>query len=91
MGYTRQIKLLIQWAPALNYVVAITAAPPGRERIYRAMELLDYLATQTPSPLDDEALAVVRAVLLTPQGGLLLDYMSAKIQPLFQDTPDGKK
>lgn len=91
MGVAKQIQLLIKWAPALNFVVAITSAPPGRERVYRAMELLDYLADQTPSPIDDEALAVVRAVLLTPQGGLLLDYLSAKIQPLFQDTPDGKE
>lgn len=91
MGYAKQLQLLIKWAPALNYVVAITSAPPGRERVYRAMELLDYLADQTPSPIDDEAIAVVRAVLLTPQGGLLLDYLSAKIQPLFQDNQDGKE
>lgn len=86
MGYAERIKLLLEWAPVLNYIMAITAAPPGRERVYRALELCDYLTNRTPTPIDNELLALVRGVLLTPQGGTLLDYLAARLQPLFEDT-----
>ena len=87
MGYADKLKILIEWAPAINFLMAVTAAPPGRERVYRALELLDYLASRTPSQVDNELLAMIRAVLLTPQGGLLLDYLAAKVKPLFEDMP----
>lgn len=87
MGYADKLRLLIEWAPAINFLIAVTSAPPGRDRVYRALELLDYLASRTPTQVDNEFLGLLRGVLLTPQGGLLLDYLAARVQPMFQEMP----
>jgi hypothetical protein len=55
--------------------------------VYRSLELLDYLATKTPTPVDNDLLMHARAVLLTPQGGALLDYLAVLVQPLL-DQPE---
>ena len=89
MSLAQKIKLLLEWSPLLNYLIAISSAAAGRDRVYRALELCDYLATKTPSPLDNEALALIRGVLMTPAGGELLDYIANKMQPLFSEVgPD---
>lgn len=60
----------------MNHLISISSAPPGKDRVYRALDLLDFLAAKTPSKFDNESLNLVRAVLLTPQGGQLLDYLA---------------
>jgi hypothetical protein len=55
--------------------------------VYRSLELLDYLATKTPTPVDNDLLMHMRAVLLTPQGGALLDYLATLVQPLLDQPP----
>lgn len=83
MNLQAKIRLLLEWSPVINYVLAISSAQPGKDRVYRALELLDYLAGKTPTPVDNELLMHARAVLLTPQGGALLDYLAALLQPLL--------
>jgi hypothetical protein len=82
-----KIKILLQWSPALNYLIAISSAPPGRDRVYRAIDLLDFLATKTPTGLDNELLAHCRSVLLTPAGGELLDYLATILNNVFNEVP----
>lgn len=73
---SEKISILLQWSPILNYLITISSAPPGKDRVYRALDLLDFLAAKTPSNFDNESLVLIRAVLLTPQGGQLLDYLA---------------
>lgn len=73
---TEKISILLQWTPVLNYLIAISSAKPGRDRVYRAFDLLDFLASKTPTPADNELLDRLRAVLLTPAGAELLDYLA---------------
>lgn len=87
MNLQQKIKLLLEWSPVLNFVIAITSSPPGKDRVYRTLELLDYLATRTSTPIDNDLLQHLRAVLLTPQGGALLDYLAALLQPMFDQPP----
>jgi hypothetical protein len=87
MNLQAKIKLLLEWSPVINYVLAISSAQPGKDRVYRSLELLDYLATKTPTPVDNDLLMHTRAVLLTPQGGALLDYLAHLVQPLLDQPP----
>lgn len=80
-----KIRLLVQWSPVINFLLAISNAPPGKERVYRAIDLLDYVAAQTPTGLDNDLLSRTRAVLLTPQGGELLDYLATLLNGVFND------
>ena len=79
--------MLLEWSPAINYVIAVTQATSQRDRVYRALELCDYLASRTPTPVDNELIAVVRAVLMTPQGAALIDYLAGVIKPLLEQSP----
>lgn len=87
MGYADKIKLLLEWSPAINYFIAVTQATTQRDRVYRALELCDYLASRTPTPVDNELISAVRAVLLTPQGAALIDYLAGLLKPLMEQSP----
>lgn len=87
MSLAEKIRILLQWSPVLNFLIAISSAPPGRDRVYRALDLLDFLATKTPTGKDNEALAHLRAVLLTPAGGELIDYLANIVNSAFNDVP----
>lgn len=87
MGYADKLRLLLDWAPVINLLMAISAAPAGKDRVYRALEMLDYLASKTPTPIDNEVLSLVRRVLLTPEGAALLDYLAAALQRMFALPP----
>lgn len=57
-------------------MISISSAPPGKDRVYRALDLLDFLASKTPTPVDNDLLNHLRSVLLTPAGSQLLDYLA---------------
>jgi hypothetical protein len=90
MPLASSLKALLDWAPTIQMLVAINSAPSGKERVFRALELLDYLASKTPSPIDNELLTLARQILLTPQGGALLDYLVAAAEKFMQDQPPKK-
>lgn len=87
MNLQAKIRLLLEWSPVINYVLAISSAQAGKDRVYRSLELLDYLSTKTSTPVDNDLLMHARAVLLTPQGGALLDYLADLLNPLL-DQPE---
>jgi hypothetical protein len=70
-----KIKMLIQWAPAIALLTAITAAKPGRDRVTAVMALLQYAASQTPVKMDDQMVVMATKMLLTAEGGELIDYL----------------
>jgi len=70
-----KIKLLIVWAPAIALLTAIAAAKPGRDRVTAVMALLQYAAAQTPVKIDDQVVVMMTKMLLTAEGGALVDYM----------------
>lgn len=85
---SQKISILLQWSPVLNHLIAISSASPGKERVYRAMDLLDFLATKTTTQADNELLARLRSVLLTAAGGELLDYLAEVLnKTLFPTAP----
>lgn len=88
---TEKISILLQWSPVLNHLISISSTPAGKDRVYRALDLLDFLASKTPTPSDNELLVLLRAVLLTPAGGQLLDYLADALDKVLnRQTPAPK-
>ena len=79
-----KLKLLVEWSPAIQLVTAISVAQPGRDRALSVMRLLEFAAKKTDVSMDDDLVRLIQNVLLTPEGGALLDYLSALISGLYQ-------
>lgn len=74
-----QIRLLIEWAPALHILPAIAAAPPGKARAVEIVRLLEFLAQKSDVKLDDDIVRMVGEILLTKPGGELADYIAGLV------------
>jgi len=61
-------------------LTAVSAAKPGQDRALAVIRLLEFAAARTDTPLDDDLTRLVRAVLLTREGGDLVNYISTLIQ-----------
>lgn len=79
LSIQQRIRLLVEWSPAIPLVTAITAAAPGRERVQAVITLLEFLAGKSDTAIDNEVLGLVRKMLLTPEGGALVDYVSGLV------------
>ena len=75
ISLSEKIRLLIQWSPALALFAAITSAQPGRDRVTAVMALLQWAASQTEMKIDDQLILRTNKMLLTPEGGALVDYV----------------
>lgn len=61
-------------------VTAVGAAQPGQDRAVAVVRLLEFLAAKSDTPLDDELLKLIKAILLTKEGGALVDYIATLIK-----------
>jgi hypothetical protein len=71
----QKVKQLVEWAPALSLLSEISAADTAKERVDGALKLMRFVATKTQTAIDDELLARTEAVLLSPQGQELFQYI----------------
>lgn len=74
-----QIRLLLEWAPALHILPAIASAPAGQARAIEIVRLLEFLASKSDVQIDDQILRMVREILLTKPGTELADYIAGLI------------
>lgn len=82
-----RIRLLVEWAPALQILPAIAASDPGRDRAVEIVRLLEFLAQKTEVKLDDDIVRMVKAILLTREGGELADYIAKLIsEAIYNDS-----
>jgi hypothetical protein len=81
---SEKLRLIVEWSPAIALVTAVTAAPPGRDRVRAIMALLAFAARKTDVALDDDIIRLTEATLLTPEGGALVDYISHLVNGLVQ-------
>lgn len=71
----QKVKQLVEWAPALSLLSEISAASTAKERVDGALKLMRFVATKTQTPIDDELLERLEAVLLSSQGQELFQYI----------------
>jgi len=84
LSWAAQIALVMKWAPAIALLTAITGSKPGRDRVTAVMALLQYAAAQTPIPADDKVAALTAKMLLTAEGGELVDYLHSMFTGLAE-------
>lgn len=87
----QKLRLLIEWGPAVQLLTAIGVAPPGQPRVLAFVRLLKFASTKTDTPIDDEILAHVQAILLTREGIALVDYLSGLLNGAAQHALDDQR
>jgi hypothetical protein len=70
-----QLKLLAQWGPLLARFQAIAVAPTPKDKALAVLDALAFAAGQTTTKIDDEAVANLEAVLKTPEGAALFNWI----------------
>lgn len=70
-----KIRQLVEWAPALSIVSEISGAGTVQGKVEGVLNLMQFVAAKTATPIDDELLERVEAVLLSPAGQELVNYI----------------
>ena len=70
-----KIRLLLDWAPLLGLLEAIPRASTNQGKALAGVEVLRWLAKKTSTGTDDAALDKLEAILKTPQGGEICDFI----------------
>ena len=73
-----QIRLFQEWAPLIGYAQRFTQEPDTYKRGIVVAEALEWVASKTRSPLDDELVKHVVAVSKTKEGEELIGWALAK-------------
>ncbi len=81
-----KIRLIVEWLPVLQMLPQIAAATPGRERALEVVRLVELLASKTTGTADDQLVNLIKGVLLTEQGGQLVDYVTDKVRSLAHES-----
>lgn len=71
----QQIKLLAAWAPLLPLLQAVAAASSNQGKALAGVEVLRWLASKTSTATDDAAIDHLKAMISTPEGGKVIDFL----------------
>lgn len=82
MSLAEKFRLLMEWMPALQMLPVIASSQPGRDQVLQVVRLLEIIAGKTVGNVDDDLTRLLKDVLLTEQGGRLVDYIVAQIKEL---------
>lgn len=83
-----KLRLALEWLPVLQMLPAIAAAEPGKRRAVEVARLCEMLASKTETDVDDRLVRLITDILLTPQGGALIDYLADLVREIKFDEPD---
>lgn len=75
-----KLVLLQAWAPLVAFAQRFVTAPDAYAKSVIVGECCEWLASKTDSKLDDELVALVSAVMHTPQGEALVRWVIAKAE-----------
>lgn len=68
MSIFEKIRLIGEWSPLLSFGQRIGESKDTHERALVVVEACKWLATKTDTTADDNLVAALQAMLLTPQG-----------------------
>jgi hypothetical protein len=72
-----RLRILVEWSPVVSLAQAVSAAKTNQEKTLAIINVLEFLSSKTPVRFDDELLAKFEAILLTPQGAALVDWLAS--------------
>lgn len=75
-----QIKLLSEWSPLLSFGQRVLAETDPYKQALVVADALEWLAAKTKSPLDDDLVKLIEAIVRTPQGEALIRWAVAKVE-----------
>lgn len=79
------LKTLLEWWPAVQMVQVIAVAKPGRDRALEVVRLVEWLSSKTKTSVDDQLVGKIKEVVMTPQGGELIDYCADLVRKQIDD------
>lgn len=85
MSFAEKFRMLMEWMPALQMLPVIAVAKPGRDQALQVVRLFEIIAAKTTGETDDELTQLIKDILLTDQGGKLVDYIVAKVRSLTDE------
>lgn len=85
MSALERLRLFMEWLPVIQMLPLIAASKPGRDRTLEVVRLLELVAAKTEPKVDDEIIALLKAVVLSEPGGRLVDYIADHLQGVFND------
>jgi len=80
MPILEQLKLLAQWGPLLGRLQTIALAPTPKDRALAVLDALEFAAGQTKTTIDDQVISHLEAVLKTPEGAALFNWIATLVK-----------
>lgn len=75
-----QLKLLAQWGPLLGFLQNVALAPTTKDKALAILSALLFAAGKTATPIDDEVVKHLDAILKSPEGGALFDWVTTVVK-----------
>jgi hypothetical protein len=69
-----KLRILVEWAPLIGLASEISAASTPLDRALRISAALRWVSLKTNTPVDDELVELLEAVLKSPEGEALFQY-----------------
>jgi len=80
MPILQQLQLLSQWGPLLGRLQTIAMAPTPKDRALAVLDALEFAAGQTKTTIDDQVISHLEAVLKTPEGAALFNWIATLVK-----------
>jgi len=80
LGLLAKLRLLLEWAPLLGRLEDIAKESDPHVRAVKILEAARWAAEKTENGIDDEVLGHLEAVLKSPEGESLFDYVVEKVK-----------
>jgi len=80
MPIFEQLKLLAQWGPLLAKLQPVIQAPSAKDQAIAVLDALTFAAGKTKTTIDDDVIRHLEAVLKTPEGAALFNWLVALLK-----------
>ncbi len=86
---SEKLRLLVEWSPLIGLASEISGATTPLERALKTSAVLRWLADKTQSTeVDDELVELLEAVLKSPEGTALFNYLTALVTSMASQEVD---
>lgn len=75
-----QLRLLAQWGPLLGFLQQVAQAPTSKDKALAILSALLFASGRTATPIDDEVVKHLEAILKSPEGGALFDWIAGIVK-----------
>lgn len=72
---SEKLRVLVEWSPLIGLASEISVASTPMDRALKISAALRWVAGKTNTGIDDEVIDLLEAVLKSPEGAALFDYL----------------